>query len=860
MKNKSAFTFLYKTVRSIAFEMGILLFVFTTILLGVSGYNLKKRNVMIEHTYQVLTSVSNLNSALSSAQTHQRGYLFLGDEKYLDAYSSHIDKLNFELSHIETLISDNKLQFVRYRELRQDIKKRIKIMEQVIELRDSNQLKRAYDLIASDETKKLDEQVSNNFDLIQDVEKKLLSSRTNQALEVEDNVVALAAMGIILALGLMILSRRSMKRDTRAAIQARIEVAEKEKLLNSIVANMSEGLIVSDKSGRYIHTNRAAEEILGPDELVKQTLNISKDVGLLDPLTLDYFDLDKLPTRRALKGEETNDVEIFVRNKLKPEGVLIGVNGRPIRDENGEIVAAISVFRDISRIKEIEIQRFLAREAAIEASKRKSEFLAHMSHEIRTPMNGIIGLSTLVLNTQLDSKQFDFISTIKRSAESLVNLINEILDHSKIEAGQLVLHMKDFDMRNMFSDIYDMFKYIASEKNISFSVNYDLNEHWFFHADAGRIRQVLINLIGNAVKFTTEGSVTLKVSVISQNDNESDLRFEVIDTGPGLTKEESEHIFNKYAQTELGRSKGGSGLGLLIAKQLAKIMKGDLKLTSKKGQGSNFYLEVRLKKARAFSVLPQRQKHEFPKLNGRVLVVEDQPINIRVVTQFLNQLGISFEVAENGQRAVEIYNRESFDLILMDCRMPVMNGYEATQAVREIQLQEGKYCPIIALTAEGSVQEKEQCLKAGMDDVLSKPIDMESFVQTVADCLLKPYQKYSLDEEALKKLEPLSQNGQDLVLDLIQDFFAVAESFIAEMKLAYHNQNLSELQEKAHAMKSAAATLGAVPLAKLCQDVEDYKDLKTFTEKSVMNELEKWTAISIRDLKQYLSQRPSKAS
>jgi len=405
----------------------------------------------------------------------------------------------------------------------------------------------------------------------------------------------------------------------------------------------------------------------------------------------------------------------------------------PILDDDGKPVQYISIRADITANKRAEESLRVAKEAAEAASRAKSEFLANVSHEIRTPMNGVLGMLDLALDTPLADDQRDYLDTARQSADALMGIINDILDLSKIEAGRLDIHPEDFSLTEFLRQSTQMFTHRCQTKGLRFILDLDPALPERVHGDALRLRQVLTNLLGNAVKFTDTGSVTLMV----HPDERGHIRFKVRDTGIGIPPEKQQGIFEAFTQADgsITRRFGGTGLGLTISERLVRMMSGSLSVHSDIGQGSEFAFAIPLPAASA-----PADAGEMPASKGsparkglRILLAEDNPINGKLAQTLLTKAGHSVATVGTGRQAIEALADADYDLILMDMQMPDLDGIQATLAIRAEEIAQGKVrLPIVALTANAYESDRQSCLAAGMDDFLTKPLRRDELLATIA--------------------------------------------------------------------------------------------------------------------------------
>ena len=406
----------------------------------------------------------------------------------------------------------------------------------------------------------------------------------------------------------------------------------------------------------------------------------------------------------------------------------------PLRDSAGAITHYIAVKENITEKKIIMEQLVHAKEQAEAATRAKGDFLATMSHEIRTPMNGVIGMTGILLNTELDEQQRLYAETVSRSGEHLLTLINDILDFSKIESGKMDLELLNFDLWQTLEETSLQFAQRANEAGLKLICRIKPGVPQYLKGDPGRVRQILTNLIGNALKFTGhDGAVSLNASLAEEQDDCPTVRFEINDTGIGIQQSRLTAIFEPFTQANgsTTRKYGGTGLGLAICKQLAELMGGEIGVTSEEGRGSTFWFTTRFERCTGSEVeqLVQRSNMQAAvasssaNRNARILLAEDNIINQKVAQGILNQLGFKCDVVANGEEAVQALEMIDYDLVLMDCQMPDMNGFEAAAMIRS---PDSEVCnhdvPIIAMTANAMKGDREKCLASGMNDYLSKPV------------------------------------------------------------------------------------------------------------------------------------------
>jgi PAS domain S-box-containing protein len=611
--------------------------------------------------------------------------------------------------------------------------------------------------------------------------------------------------------------------------QAEQSVLANEEKYRSIIANMNLGLMEVNLDEVIQFVNNSFCEMSGynAEEL------IGKNAG---DLFVRGANTEIAETKNELrKGGISDAYEIGVNNKRGEQKWWL-ISGAPRYDDKGNLVGSVGIHLDITAQKKLELELLDARESAEQSAAAKEIFLANMSHEIRTPMNAIIGMGRQLQRTSLDEQQQFYLGTINKAAEHLLVLINDILDISKIEAGKLNLEHIGFRPHDVIHHCIQVMEHKAEEKGLKLLKENSPAPETIFIGDPYRLTQVLLNLLSNAIKFTEEGKVSISCLLQPVIDKRQLIILSVKDTGIGMDEEFLSNIFRKFTQEEqsTARKYGGTGLGMSISKQLTELMNGHIEVSSRKGEGTTITLTIPFELGTE-SDIPQTKGKVIDSSilrNKKILLVEDNEMNRLVATTLLENYGVITEEVHNGAEAVQALKSRYYDLVLMDVQMPVLNGLDATMIIRQ---EINQFVPIIALTANAIKGEAEKCLKAGMNDYISKPFEEEELINAIARWLgdspetFNTLQSSAMESKPaaplydLKKLENIAQNNRAFVLKMINLFCRQAPGDVTEIEMALGKQDLNTVRAVAHRMKPSIDNMGIESLHTLIREVELYQ-------------------------------------
>jgi PAS domain S-box-containing protein len=591
-------------------------------------------------------------------------------------------------------------------------------------------------------------------------------------------------------------------REVPVERQAIEDWGRESSLQGPVINALPDQIFVKDRLGQLLTANDAALRARGCKSI--EDLRGKTDFTFFTPELARRFERQE----RAVfaLGKPVLNEEMFLPGEGGSAGQWLSVTRVPLRDPDGKVVGLVGISHEITRQKQAETELRNAKEAAEAASRAKDDFLRNMSHEMRTPLGAAMNMVELVLATPLAEDQSQCLQTAKAAADHLLGVIDDVLDFSKLRARKLELHPAPFSLRHAVSDTFGWLTPLATRRGLKLGRQVDSDVPERLVGDLKRLRQVLVNLIGNALKFTHEGEVALRVARVTEpasglrREGEVWLRFEVRDTGIGIPEEKQRSIFDAFTQADSSttRKYGGTGLGLAISASLVELLGGTIRVESAPGKGSRFHFTARFQPdTEPGPTPPVRPASEPPRTRAlRILLAEDSEHNQQSVVRFLRKMGHTAAVVENGREALDALEREAFDLVLMDVQMPVLDGLDATRQQRARET-DGKRVPIIALTAHAMPGDRERCLQAGADDYVTKPIsfpELAGAIARVAGAGGAEDDPGFDEKQALARLD----DDREMLRDDIKRFLASSPGEMAQLREAVARHDAEGLAKAAH--------------------------------------------------------------
>ncbi len=803
----------------------------------------------VTHTYDVLLQLGQVNEELTDADSAERNYMLSADAAYLPTRAAAMEKISGTVAEVRRLTIDNAAQQVRVSQLEELIAARIALMQQDTRLRQSQGTELSQAFLATGVLEDASDRISNQVAKMRHEEQRLLDFRTAKV--AHDRQTSLGTLVGAVMLGVIILIPGYLG----FILQARALKHTERKLrvmADSLPGAMYQLKIAPGAKPRLTFISAGVRNLRDSDALAPDApLEWDAIESAIDARDRAEFD--------AAMAEAIASASAFACDYrvAHADGSLRWLHHEAsvLKDNNGSILVN-GYIRDVSDKRRLNDAVQEAKEAAISANRAKSTFLATMSHEIRTPMNGMLGMLELLSITRLDPEQLLTLGIVRSSSKSLLRIIDDILDFSKIEAGKLDVRPEIVSIREVFEHIHGIYSANASSIGLLMKRSVDPLISPAVMVDPLRLRQILNNFVSNALKFTSTGSIEIKAELIERINGEDQIRFSVSDTGVGISAQDQEQLFEPFSQVDHNQARraAGTGLGLTICRRLATLMGGTVTVVSELGHGTTISLTLLLPIANPEG-LPQREPElardllatipnmrrmapsvAAAELEGTlVLVVDDHPTNRLLLVRQVQALGYAAESAENGVQALAKWNAERFGIVITDCNMPEMDGFELTQSIRRQEAVNGmRYTPIIACTANALGDENLRCLAAGMDDCLVKPVALSQILKVLdqwlpiparAPVLLPPTTIASEPVDPAPATGPvdrsvlaeISGGNAATERDILTDFRHANDDDALMLEEAVANRDISQVTRATHRMVGASRVVGALEFASVCQ-------------------------------------------
>ncbi|WP_018344494.1 hybrid sensor histidine kinase/response regulator [Cytophaga aurantiaca] len=805
---------------------------------------LRSATKSVQHTNIVFLELESIYSDVKNAESGVRGYVITGDSIHI--HQNHIlaESVKKQLYTLDSLVSDNAEQKIFVDTLRKVIAERFFLFNQLALLSNSG--------ARQNEVLQMMKKGHSSTDLIHSLietmkknEEELLVARNDRAESLSratpTTIIISGVLGFII-LGLAYLFIMKDLRERGALVK---ELEKKNRLLEYAQQVTQMGTFEYEIVNNKIYWS---DEMYNIFDVSK---GVAPEMGFIDSLILEDPEFLKERRKRIIKPNSAYSHEFTIRTLNGVEKILL-TNGYVFADEHDKVTLVNGAVIDITALKRAEINALekqelmrLEKEKAEMASQFKTRFLSNMSHEIRTPINAILGFTEILNKQKLSTEQKELLNNISVSGELLLKLIGNILDIGKIEEGKVVIENKSFYLKESIRSVLNPFKFSASEKGINFNLLIDENIPDCLKGDSARVSQVLVNLVGNALKFTSNGNVTVLLSLTDTKEDVCHVEFSVTDTGIGIQKDKQNKIFESFTQANdtISTRYGGAGLGLTIVREIVHLMKGTIHVTSpvyyddaSKGYGSRFYFTIPFKLGENNPEYGTKNISLKPFAKPvHVLVAEDNELN-RILAQYtLDSLGCTYETVEDGLLAVEKASEVKFDIILMDMQMPECDGIEATRKLRE----QKNNVPIVGITANVFQEDIDMCLDAGMNAHLGKPYKKEDLYVIIEKLVFNTVLKGESNKYYYTNfsfIEKISNYDPLICEEMLKSFQYQNNELIKEIKDAVNKQNIAGVSLLLHQYKSCVRILDIKKQIALITDIE-YKIKEKNSIESIVNEL-----------------------
>ena len=813
-------------------------------MIGLVAYHTSARviqdNVEANRGSNTAAALDELDTLIVNAETGQRGYLLTGDEGYLQPYTVAIAAIDNRVALLRAAVARHPDEARRLAILEPLIQMKLAELRRTVTLRREKGVDAAVAVVRTGEGRLLMHQIRSLLDETGAAERQLAEQMNGEEDAYARRTLRTVLLGMLTTFALVLGCAMLIRRGIRAQRLVEESLREREQEYRATFELAGVGKVQCDAtSGRFLRVNQKFCELIGysADELLRMSF---PQITHPDEPIADWSHFGQMA--RGDNAQYTDE-----KRYVRKDGQVIwgSVNASMVWDADGRPLRTIAIVQDVTETRRTAELREEAASAAKAANESKSLFLANMSHEIRTPMSAILGYADMLLEpNQSEAERIERVQTIRQNANHLLTVLNDILDLSKIEAGKLDVESIPTSPRQIVGEVISLMRVRAIEKGILLNLTFAGPVPQTIRTDPTRLRQVLLNLIGNAIKFTAAGSVHVIVTLANDDTQTGQplLEVTVIDSGVGMNPDQVQKLFRPFQQADGSTTRrfGGTGLGLTICRRLAQMLGGDIEVRSRPGTGSRFVLRIQtgdltgvpLLQEHGESLTHPAQHVQDPalsiRLRGRVLLAEDGVHNQKVLCFYLQKTGIEVTVVENGRQACDAVSRvvapeRPFDLILMDMQMPEMDGYTAAATLRS-----GGYGgPIIALTAHAMAHDRSRCLQSGCTDYLTKPIDRKRLLQALVQHLPKQGRDSPASPADVRVAVPLrSEIAADEVeiTSLLNGFIADLPNQVSRLLKLSAESDLAALREVAHQMKGTGGMYGFAPITEAAETLEQQLD------------------------------------
>lgn len=829
-----------KLMVGFSFSFGVAFLILISLITIYSFNKLDEASKLVSHTHKVLETTEILVLQMTMAESASRGLNITGNQIFLKNFNQSVASVDDNLIILSDLTSDNPLQKINLQKLNKFIGLKVNFIHNIVDLKLAGQNEKVAKLSNSLQGKVLMDSIQISITNIRNLENNLLETRTAQSNKQLFYVEVITTSGAIIALIISIGSLIFIFKELGRREKLELKLIQEEKLLKQFLDTVPVGVLIlkSDFSIQFIN-----KKISDYFPTVIKTGSNEKITDQLHTFNIgNYENLNFISIiQNGFAGQKTT-----VTGLMADSGTDIFLNliVEPVYSSPEKVEFLICVFADVSLIEKAKTELIKAKELAEESVKMKENFLANMSHEIRTPLNAIIGFSDLLQMSDTKGDDSEFVKAIHSAGVTLLNIINDILDFSKIEAGMINVEKIPFNLSGTLESVKMLLEYKAKEKGLQYIFNIDQNLPKVVLGDSVRLTQILTNLIGNSIKFTENGKVQVDIVCSNLDKQFSNITFLITDTGIGISDDKKHLIFSRFSQggDDMNRRFGGTGLGLNITQSLTRLLGGKISFESQEGKGSTFRIDLKFEIAEDDKLIDSTVSG-FKKFKDRnfsdykILLIEDNELNQKLGKTILQNLGFTVTIAENGKIGCVLIESNKYDLVLLDLQMPVMNGYETIDYIRnKLKLE----IPVIAITAHSLNSEKDKCLSAGMNDYISKPFILDDLYKKINFLLKKTEKSLPSDLETKKTgandfsyLEEITGGDREMILDFLKLFINNVPDEISKLEEFIGNRNKIETERLSHKIRSSSQIIGLTKIADLLKEIETM-------EKSEYN----WNSIS----------------